>query len=171
VLNLAGGPHDAGSVTIYAAGSGGNVAPVRTISGTANTDQTGLTNASSLALDRRNNIYVTKDGGGVAVDAVTIYAAGSNGNVAPMATISGPLTQLKQPSGVAVDSIGNIYVANDVSADGKHLGSITVYPPGSNGNVAPAMRLSNGTLIKNAVIQGSLTGLDQPVGVAIGPGS
>jgi hypothetical protein len=164
---LAGGPHDSGSVTIYAAGSGGNVAPVRTISGTANTDQTGLTNASSLALDRRNNIYVTKDGGGVAVDAVTTYAAGSNGNVAPMATISGPLTQLDQPSGVAVDSIGNVYVANDASGGGTRLDSITVYAPGGNGNVAPAMRLNNCTLIKNTVIQGWLTDLDQPTGILL----
>jgi sugar lactone lactonase YvrE len=172
VLNATGGPHNRGSVTIYPPGGGGNVAPVRSISGTANADQTGLTNAGGLAVDGRNNIYVANDGSiGVGFDSVTIYPAGSNGNVAPTATISGPLTQLQQPSSVAVDSIGNIFVANDVSADGKHLDSITVYPPGSNGNVAPAMRLTNGTLIKNAVIQGSLTGLDQPAALAIGPGS
>jgi hypothetical protein len=128
---------------------------VRTISSAANADQTGLTNVSGLALDSRNNIYVANDGSiGVGFDSVTIYAAGSNGNVAPTATISGPLTQLKQPSGVAVDSIGNIYVANDVSADGKHLDSITVYPPGSNGNVAPAVRMSDGQIVEHAVIKG-----------------
>jgi hypothetical protein len=69
-----------------------------------------------------------------------------------------------------VDSIGNIYVANAAS-NGGGVDSITVYPPGSNGNVAPAMRLTNGTLINNAVIQGLLTGLDQPSALAIGPGS
>jgi hypothetical protein len=171
VLNATGGPHNRGSVTIYPPGGGGNIAPLRSISGTANADQTGLTNPSALALDNRNNIYVANDGSiGDGVDSVTIYAAGSNGNVAPMATISGPLTQLKQTGGVAVDSIGNIYVANAAS-DGGGVDSITVYPPGSNGNVAPAMRLTNGTLTKNAVIQGSLTGLDQPSALAIGPGS
>jgi hypothetical protein len=54
---------------------------------------------------------------------------------------------------------------------GHLLDSITVYPPGSNGNVGLAMRLSNGTLITNTLIQGSLTGLDQPAALAIGPGS
>jgi len=76
-----------------------------------------------------------------------------------MATISGPLTQLDLPSGIAVDSGGNIYVANDGS-DGNGVDMIAVYPPGSNGNVAPTFTIS-----------GSLTGLSQPVGIALLPGS
>jgi hypothetical protein len=61
--------------------------------------------------------YVANEGSGIGgVDSAKIYAAGSNGNVAPIATIAGPLTQLDKPNGIAVDSIGNIYVANDASA-------------------------------------------------------
>jgi len=58
-----------------------------------------------------------------------------------------------------VDSSGNIYVANDGSFGGG-TDMITVYPPGSNGNVAPTFTIS-----------GSLTGLSQPAGVALLPGS
>jgi hypothetical protein len=173
VPNTNGGPvAPGGSITIYAPDANGNAAPVKTISGTAASDQTGLDSPSALALDKANNIYVTNDGstdGAGGADTVTIYRAGSSGNVKPIATISGRLTQLDDPSAIAVDAIGNIYVANDATT--SHPDSITVYPAGSNGNGAPAMRLSNGTIIKDAIIQGSLTGLDQPAGIAIGPGS
>ncbi len=159
-LNASGGTDYAGSVTAYSYTSYGNVAPIVTIQGTNSSNQTGFEFPSGLALDSSNNIYVTNDGsvsGGA--DSVTIYAAGSHGNVAPMATISGPLTQLNLPSGIAVDSSGNIYVANDGS-DGGNIDSITVYPPGSNGNVAPTFSIS-----------GDSTGLSQPAGVALLPGS
>ena len=158
VLNATGGPDYAGSVTVYAYTSDGNVAPIVTIQGTSSSDNTGFEYPSGLALDSSNNIYVTNDGslsGGS--DSVTIYAAGSHGNVAPMATISGPLTQLDLPSGIAVDSSGNIYVANDGS-DGGNIDSITVYPPGSNGNVAPTFSIS-----------GTATGLGAPSSIAIEP--
>jgi len=173
VLNAYGGPDYAGSVTVYNTSTStinGNVAPINTISGNASGDQTGFDNPSGIALDSGSNIYVTNDGsasGGA--DSVTIYPEGQGGNLAPMATISGPLTQLNLPSGIAVDSSGNIYVANEGSQNGG-ADSITVYPPNSNGNVAPAM-LINGTITGGAVISGSLTGLNQPDGIALSPGS
>ena len=171
VLNAFGGPDGAGSVTIYNVNTGytinGNVAPSSTISGNSNGDQTGFNSPSGIALDSSHNIYVTNQGslnGGI--DSVTVYANGSSGNVAPMATISGSSTQLNVPNGIAIDSIGNIWVANDGSIVGG-VDSITVYPPGSNGNVAPAMQLSNGNIEDNAIISGVLTGLSQPAGIAI----
>jgi hypothetical protein len=167
VLNQSGGPDASGSVTVYSPHSNGDVAPVRTISGIRSSNRTGFDNPSGLALDRSDKIYVTNEGD---IDSLTIYAARSEGNVAPIATISGPLTQLAKPNGIAVDSIGNVYVANSASGYGKDPDSLTVYPPGSRGNVAPAMRLSNGSILSGAVIKGSLTGLDEPVGIALGPG-
>jgi hypothetical protein len=159
VLNATGGSDYAGSVTVYRTYSSGDPAPVQEIGGNSAGDQTGFYYPSSIALDSSNNIYVTNDGSaGGGSDSVTIYAAGSNGNVAPMATISGPLTQLNLPSGIAVDSSGNIYVANDGS-DGGGVDSITVFSPGSSGNVAPAFTIS-----------GALTGLSQPAGIALFPG-
>ena len=46
-------------------------------------------------------------------DSITVFAPGSSGNVAPIAIITGPKTQLKLPQGIAVDTDGKIYVAND----------------------------------------------------------
>jgi hypothetical protein len=155
VLNSSGGSGGNGSITKYATNASGNVAPWATIAGGV----TGLNSPAGLALDHSNNIYVTNDGSiSGAVDSITIYAnAGSNGNVAPMATISGSNTGLNLPNGIAIDAGGYIYVVNDGSAN-VGVDTITVYSPGSKGNTAPI-----------ATISGSLTGLGQPGGIAVGP--
>ena len=81
---------------------------------------------------------------------LTVYAAGANGNVAPIQVIYGhPLTKLGHPSGIAVDSGDNLYAAN-------YNNSITVYAAGSNGNVAPIRK-----------IKGSRTQLANPMGILI----
>ena len=173
VLNAFGGPDYLGSVTVYNTSTGsidGDVAPIWAIHGTSSSsDQTGFNYPSGIALDSSSNTYVTNDGSVTGeADSVTIYAAGIGGNVAPMATISCSLTQLTLPCAIAVDSLGNIWVANDGSLGGG-VDTITVYPPGSNGNVAPSMLLSNGTVETGAVISGLLTGLSEPAGIAINP--
>jgi 6-phosphogluconolactonase (cycloisomerase 2 family) len=81
------------SVTVYAAGATGNVAPIRTIEGS----QTGLNQPNAVALSASGNIFVTNYN----ADSVTVYAAGANGNVAPIRAISGPNTELS-PTGIAV---------------------------------------------------------------------
>ena len=86
------------SITIYSPGTNGNVAPAATIAGA----NTGLDGPLGVALDAAGNIYVTNEGD-VGPASVTIYAAGSNGNAAPIATISGANTGLISPSGIAVD--------------------------------------------------------------------
>ncbi len=91
-----------------------------------------------------------------AISVVTIYPLDSNGDVTPSATIAGPDTDLNAPVGVAVDSGGNIYVANAACSSGSGADSVTVYPPGSNGDEAPIR-----------VIEGDQTGLVCPVGVAV----
>jgi len=160
VLNEFG--EQAGSITIYSAGASGNIPPEGTIAG----GHTKLQSPAGMALDASGNIYVTNDGG---ANSVTIYAAGSKGDVAPKATIAGSKTGLATPRGIAIDSKGNIYVANasdgvvtDEGADDDDSGqkapaTITVYPPGSNGDVAPI-----------ATITGPLTSLQHPEGIAIG---
>jgi hypothetical protein len=89
--------------------------------------------------------------------SVTIYAAGRFGDVAPIATISGPHTGLNQPHGIGVDSDGKIYVSNDGSDNGE-IDTITVYSARSRGDARPI-----------ATISGSLTALDGPAGLAVGP--
>jgi 6-phosphogluconolactonase (cycloisomerase 2 family) len=134
-----------GSVTVYAAGTNGNVAPIQTITGS----NTGLVQPSNIALDANRNVYVTNSGYLSGPYSVTVYAAGANGNIAPIRTIEGSNTRLNEPNGVALGPSGNIYVTN-YGAD-----SVTVYAAGVNGNVAPIRTIS-----------GSNTGLS-PRGIVV----
>lgn len=98
-------------------------------------------------------LYVAnREGSGADQGNITVYAAGANGDVTPKQNIIGPNTQLDTPEGVAVDSSGNIYVANEAND------SVTVYAAGSTGNAPPIQ-----------TIIGSYTGLSQPFGIAIDP--
>ncbi len=118
------------SVTVYPAGSSGNVAPMATISGT----NTGLLNPFGIALDSSGKIYVA-NGLNTTTPSVTVYPANANGNVTPIATITGSLTGLADPSGIIVDPSGRIYVGNENSP--SFNGIVTVFSAGANGNVAP----------------------------------
>ena len=137
-----------GTITIYAKGSSGNVSPSAIIGGS----NTGLNGPTGVAVDSSGKVYVAnyKSGG-----SVTIYAAGSNGNVSPSAAISGSNTGFNIPQGVALDSSGKIYVTSG-NGGPSNLGSVAVFPAGSNGNVTPITTIS-----------GSNTGLNGPVGIAL----
>jgi len=163
VANAQGDPFSAkknvekGTVTVYRAGSNGNVAPIATISGS----RTGLSYPLGIALDSSGNIFVTNTytgntRGSPPNSSVTVYRAGSNGNAAPIAVIAGENTDLDYPQGIALDSSGNLYVEGIVSGVGS---SVNVYPSGSSGNVSPA-----------AIIIGADTELDLPIGIALDSG-
>ncbi|MBV8171050.1 MAG: SBBP repeat-containing protein [Candidatus Eremiobacteraeota bacterium] len=77
-------------------------------------------------------LYVTD----VVANAVYIFPLTATGAAAPTATIQGAATGLSSPFGVAVDSSGNVYVANEGSS------SITEYAAGTSGNVAPTKTIS-----------------------------
>ncbi|MGC1399676.1 NHL repeat-containing protein [Candidatus Binatus sp.] len=169
VANATGGPDGIGSVTVYSAGSNGDIAPTVTISddpSCAPCDNTELAIPFAIALDSTGNVYVANAAGGIdGLGSVTEYGAvgSSTGvlNVAPITAIvgddTGDNTGLDSPTGVALDPSGNIYVTNDGSAVGG-ADSVAVYATGSNGNVAPS-----------ATISGPLTGLSAPQGIVVDP--
>jgi hypothetical protein len=106
------GGEASGSVTVYPAGSSGDVTPSATISG----GLTGLADPFGITLDASGRIYVVNLGGGPnGFGSVTVYAAGSNGNVAPIAVITGPKcppsgpcpnpTEIYEPYGIAIGPI------------------------------------------------------------------
>ncbi len=81
-------------MTVYPAGSNGDVPPIATIGGS----NTGLYRSGGIAVDESGKIYIAN--GQMVLQgpsSVTVYAAGSNGNVGPIQTITGPDTQLNQP--------------------------------------------------------------------------
>ena len=120
--------------------------PVATIAGSS----TGLNDPLYIALDATKKVYVTNYNN----SSVTVYAAGSSGDVSWVALIGGSKTGLNLPYGVAVDAANKIYVANQ-GPSGAY-GSVTVYAAGASGNVKPA-----------ATISGTNTGIDTPQGIAL----
>src|SRR5205809_8110329 len=80
-------------------------------------------------------------------DNITIYAPAASGNATPIDTIAGSNTGLNAGGALALDSAGNLYVANYYGS------SITVYAPGASGNATPT-----------TTIAGSNTGLSAPLG-------
>jgi len=143
VANIEGGPSEFGSITFYAPGSNGNVAPVGTIAGS----NTMLADPYGVTLDTSGNIYVANGTSAT----VTLYAAGSSGNVAPTQYIGGSNTDLYEPQQVAFDSSLNIYVVNYGHS------AVTAYPAGAKGNVPPS----------KGYITGKKTKLDLPTSIAL----
>jgi hypothetical protein len=139
------------SVTGYPTGATGDRAPTTTIQGS----NTVLTAPGHMNIDLAQNLFVVNDVS-VTQDSVNEYAqagtGNATGNVTPKASISGPNTGLNFPTGVAVDSGGDVFVAN-------YNDAITEYAPGATGNQAP-----------KATISGPNTGLDTPIAVAVDSG-
>lgn len=105
-IYVANGSYRAPSVTAYARGADGNAVPVRTIAGS----HTQLIEPNGLVVDERGKLYVTNlFAGSNGYGSILIFAPGTNGNTAPIATID---TGLDVPFGVALDTARNVYVAN-----------------------------------------------------------
>ena len=87
------------TISEFAAGATGNVAPIRTISG-SNTGLNGGNGFSfGLAVSKKSGeIFVSNPGS----NAILGFAATANGNVAPIQTIAGSATGLADPLGLAV---------------------------------------------------------------------
>lgn len=134
---------DSSTVTEYPIDANGNVAPARTIGGSAMR----LNGPTGIALDASGNIYVANRSS----NEIDVFPPLTGGNVAPLRFISGGATQISLPAFLAVDSTGDLYVSN------LGTGNITVFGPGASGNAAPLR-----------VLGGSNTGLsDRNEGIAV----
>jgi hypothetical protein len=86
-----------------------------------------------------------------AAGAIDVFAAGANGNVAPIRRIMGPDTGLSGPADVAVDSAGDVYASN-YFAD-----TITEYAPGASGDAAPIRTIGGANTLLSSNDDMSLT--------------
>jgi len=161
VANREGGSYDQGKITVFVAGSHGDVRLIATIGGTRTGDNTGLNDPVGMAIDAAGNLYVLNQSGGPdKAGSITVFAPDANGNVAPRAAIANDAkagrTQLKWPMGLALDASGNMYVTNQAGTIAAGPDSVTIYAAGKFGNVAPI-----------GIITGSHTGLKRPHGIGI----
>jgi hypothetical protein len=125
-------------VSIFSNTANGNVAPTKVIGGNATTIN--AFSPGQIAVDSANNIYTV--GGSLAqANSILIFDSNSTGNVSPTSTIAGSNTMLEDVVGIAVDSAGNVYVANG-NVNGVSTPSIVVFSAGSTGNVAPVRTIA-----------------------------
>ncbi len=114
------------SIDVFAAGTNGNVAPMRTISGRL-TGITGPFGPDDVKVNSAGDIFSSN----FHSNSITEYAPGASGNIAPICTISGSNTGLDENDDISLASDGTLYVGN-------FLGSpVEVFAPGACGNVAP----------------------------------
>ena len=135
------------NILAYAPGASGNAAPVVDISGSS----VPLNACGGMTLGKTGTIYATSFGSdpGGKPQALAVWPAGANGNVAPQTVYSGSKTGLHGPNAVALDAAGHIYVASYTG--------IGVFGA-AGGNVAPLYSIS-----------GANTKLDNPAALAIDP--
>lgn len=137
-----------GSVSRFNATSSGNVTPINEIVG----DATGLQAPEGVS------VYYDASGNGKIVvtdylaDTVSIWPIAANGNVAPSVYIPGDTTtKLQKPLGVAVDTSGDIYVA-DCGASAIFEYPASVFSGSGKLEVAPVHRISGLTCPRQVAI-------------------
>ena len=135
-------------VNVYTAPSSG-------AGGSATATYSGLKDVHRAAFDANGNLYVTDSkSGGVAAFPEASYGTGGTGGATPSLTITGSTFPI--PFGIAFDSKGYMYIANDATAI-TILAPIT-FPSTTGNNAAPT---------PYATIAGAATTLSSPNGMAL----
>ena len=124
-------------VSIFSAAANGNVAPTNVIAGSATTISGFF--PTQIAVDSASHVY-TAGGSLPQPDSILIFNSSAPGNGPPTSSIAGSNTMIEDVVGIALDSAGNIYVANGNA--GVSTPSILVFSAGSTGNVAPIRTIS-----------------------------
>jgi hypothetical protein len=153
LLYIAGDDDTTGipSVNVYAAGAASGAAPLRTF----------LTNPAfepiGITVSAAGQAYVLEGEydnlGDILGTEIEVFAPGATGSTAAAFTITGTTTQLIDPDDIAVDTAGNIYVAN---YQDNGVSQILVFAAGATGSVAPSRVLTfNGEITGVAVDSGA----------------
>jgi uncharacterized membrane protein len=123
-----------------------------------------MDNPYGVALDVNGQVYVANYGDyAPAISSITVYASNPSGtlNETPLATIAGTNTALVNPTSVAIDASGKIYVGNSGA-------NITVYAANPSGalNETPIATIG-GTNTGLTSPPNSLTGFGQPITLTV----
>jgi hypothetical protein len=125
------------SISVFAAGQNGNVAPARVIVDAATSHQVRF-----VGIDDAGYIYAEYLEASGKSEGIDVFAPGANGVTTPVRNISGSKTLMNQPLTIVQMYVGR---AGDIwwRCDGEVGPPLVVgYPPGSNGNVAPVRELN-----------------------------
>ncbi len=152
-------------VAIYSVGASGYITVARfpgdAAGDVAPTSEFVGNHALAVARDRYGNIYVASDTG----NQVRVYDPATVGTApAPLRTLQGLDTKLHRPSGLAVDSQGNLYVAE--RGGPENASAVLKFAPGADGNVAPIAVIPS-RMPPPGQIAAVNTGLDIASGVAL----
>jgi len=131
-----------GTIVVYGPGATGSAAPIRTLAGALTMLASAM--ATQMAFDASDNLFVAT-GGGYKGSQIIEFAANASGNVAPTVITSADYF----PSGVALDTAGNIYIvqgASPSSYNGTYVPAINVFPKGSVVGVAPSRTISGSNI-------------------------
>jgi sugar lactone lactonase YvrE len=134
-------------INIFGPGASGNTGPIVSFFG-------GCGLADGIALDASNNIYASCDSD----YTIHEYSALSGTNIPTQIRtlgVNSSLPQLFNPSGIALNSLGTLFVAN-TGVVGVGLGYVTIYSPGFINTTAPG-----------ASIGGGLSNVFRPAGIAV----
>jgi hypothetical protein len=136
---------DSGGIAAFSSTASGNIAPTRYILGVSQTGG-GLSTvviANAIVSDGADNLYVVNLGS-TSTAPIVVFGPTATGNVAPIRTLSGPLTQLSTGTiaGVAIDGLGNLWVTTNNYVGSAVTASILEFAAGATGNVAPINAIS-----------------------------
>ncbi|HEY6324933.1 MAG TPA: hypothetical protein VIW73_00265 [Candidatus Cybelea sp.] len=124
--------HASSDVSVFLAGSNGNVAPyyrIKNVGGNQAAPQ-------GIAEDAKGYVYVTTIAADGVTTSVLVFAPGAHGNARPVRAITGPHTTLtNNSSDTGVGPDGSIYV-NDGSG-------IVVFAPNADGDAKPVRHIKN----------------------------
>jgi DNA-binding beta-propeller fold protein YncE len=95
-------------------------------------------------VDSSSYVYAAE---ATAANEIYKFNAGHTANIGPDKTIVGAGTGLNTPQGIAVDSSGNIYVANDAA------NTVTVYSSAQSDNATPIQTISGASTLINSPFQ------------------
>jgi hypothetical protein len=117
-----------GQVRVFSPTASGDVAPIRTISGSNAPGNTGMGYATGVAVGPDGLIYVAADW-----DGVKVFSASADGDVAPVKALSGSASR------VAFDASGRLYVADHNASE------IRTYEAGFADGASPIKTLTGGS--------------------------
>jgi large repetitive protein len=146
----------ANSVEEFANSATGDVPPANIIAGT----RTLLSAPQGIAFDSIGRLYVAINNALGFQDAVLVFGPSASGNVKPLNILCGASTAVNNPTGIAVNSQGTLFVVN--SAVALSAGSLVIF---AANNIGGGMSC-NGSF-PNAVVGGPSSTLLNPAGIAL----